>query len=168
MVCILTNYSYLVRLRNPPKVLKSATGKVDFINHEWDAYTQELITQLAVSTQQPRLENAGTMEDIELELEKLPVAQDGVKPQRNTPEKPMRIETFIDHPGFDKDRDFIRSKFRNIRDHWLNHQELIEVNQELKKQGYTRGLQDFKQKHVNPHNPNQIFYCLEVGECEYG
>jgi hypothetical protein len=161
----------MTRLRAPEKEIKkikSVTGKVDFINHEWDAYTQELITQLAVSTQQPRLENSGTLEDIELELEKLPVVQDSVRPFKTTPEKPHKIETFLDHPGFDKDRDFIRGRFRKIREHWLNHQELIEVNQELKKQGYTRGIQDFKKKHVNPRNPNQIFYCVEVGECEYG
>lgn len=168
---VLTTYTYLARLRfseDEVKQLKSKTGKIDFINHGYDKYTQELVTQLAISTQQPRLENSGTMEDIELELQGLPVVQDSVKPWKNTPQKPHKVETFVDHPGFDNDRDFIRGRFRNIREHWLNHQELIEINQALLKQGYTRGIQDFKKKHINPKNPNQIFYCVEIGECEYG
>lgn len=164
-------YSDIVRIRAPPayiKTWKSQTKKADAIWYDYDNYTQELITQLAVSSQEPHLENSGTLEDIELELQSMPVCQDGVKPQKDTPTQLKTIQTFVDHPGFDGERDFIRSRFRNVREHWLNHQELIAVNRRLKSQGYTRGIQDFKKKFVNPRNPNQIFYCVQVGECERG
>jgi len=166
----MTTYSDIVRIKTPTKDYitnwKSKTGKVDAIWYGRDS-NGEVITQLVSTTQHPNLYNSGTLEDIDIELESMPLCQDGVKPQKNTPKRPKLIETFVDHPGFDNDRDFIRSRFRNIREHWVNHQELIEINQKLRAMGYTRGLQDFKKKHVNPKNPNQIFYCLEFGECEY-
>lgn len=167
----MTTYTDIVRIRAPEdysKKWKSKTGKVDAIWYDYDKSTKELITQLTTSTQHPEIKNAGTLEDINLELESMPVCQDGVKPQRNTPSKTKMIETLLDHPGFDGDRDFLRSRFRNIRDHWVNHEQLIKINQNLKSLGYKRGIQDFKQKYVNPKNPNQIFYCLEVGEIENG
>ena len=167
----MTVSSDIVRIRIPPdyfKNWKSKTHKVDLICHGYDNYTQEQIIQLAACSQDPVLNNAGSTEDIEIELESMPVVQDGVKPQKTTPKRLRLIETFVDHPGFDGDRDFIRSRFRNIREHWVNHQELVRINQDLRKLGYTRGIQNFKKKYVHPKNPNQIFYCIEVGECEYG
>jgi hypothetical protein len=147
---------------------RSKTGRVDAIWYDYDKKTNELLAQLTVSNQQPNIKNSGTLEDINLELESMPVCQDGVKSQKTTPVKTQVIETFVDHPGFDGDRDFLRKRFRNIREHWVNHQQLIQINRDLKRFGYSRGIQDFKQKYINPRNPNQIFYCLQVGEIENG
>jgi hypothetical protein len=77
------------------------------------------------------------------------------------------IETFVDHPGFD-DRDYLRSRFQNVRNKWMNHQELVAYNLSLKKLGFKRGLQRWEEKYVNPRNPNQIFYRFLVGEIESG
>lgn len=166
----MTVYNRLVRLRAPVDYKlkwQSKTNKVDAIWYDYDKKTNEFIAQLLSTTQHPVLNNCGTLEDVDKELQSMPVCQDAVRPQKNTPERLKSIETFIDHPGFD-DRDYLRSRFRNVKSKWLNHQELIQYNIELRKLGFTRGLSDWKEKYVNPRNPNQIFYRFLVGEIESG
>jgi hypothetical protein len=165
----MTVYDEIVRIRVPHnQKLKSVTGKVDFTPHGYDRYTQEKIVQLSVITQHPKLKSSGTKEDLDIELQNLPVCQDAVRDPKTKPEVLRTVYTFVDHPGFDGDRDYLRSRFTQIREHWMNHQELITFNLRLKKQGYTRGLRDWKDKLVNPRNPNQIFYKFLVGYVEYG
>jgi len=38
----------------------------------------------------------------------------------------------------------------------------------LHKQGYKRGIQNYKSKMVNPYNSKQIWYEFEFGEIESG
>ena len=160
----------IVRLRAPIdfKVKwKSKTGKVDAIWYDYDKSTEEFITQLVTATQNPDVNACGVKEDLDKELESMPVCQDGVKPQKTTPDRVKMIETFVDHPGFD-DRDYLRSRFKNVRSQWLNHQQLVEYNISLKRQGFKRGLQNWVEKHVNPRNPTQIYFRFLVGEIENG
>ncbi len=166
----MTTYSDLVRLRAPIdyKVKwQSKTGKVDAIWYDYQKDTGELIAQILTQTQNPNVNVCGIKEDLDKELESMPVCQDGVKPQRTTPKRVKMVETFVDHPGFD-DRDYLRSRFTNVQSKWLNHQELIQYNINLKRQGFKRGLQNWVEKQVNPRNPNQIFYRFLWGEIESG
>lgn len=166
----MTVYSELVKIRAPIRYAKTYRPKTNNIDAIWYPYEHDVgerFVQLVTTNQHPTIAGSGTKRDLNDELNRMPICQDAVKTQKNTPRGSLhQVSTLVGHPGLTGDRDFLKSRMTNVSDKWVTKEKLISINKKLKAKGYEKGVEIEEVKH-HPTKPISL-YRIKVGDIESG
>lgn len=166
----MTVYSRLVKLRVPSsysKAFKPRSKNIDVIWYPYERDVGERYAQLVTTNQHPTLAGSGVKRDLDDELNYMPVSQDAVKEQKNTPKGPLhQVTTLHGHPGLTGSRDFLKSRMRNVYCRWITKEKLIHINNTLKAKGFEKGLEVEEVRH-HPTKPITL-YRVRIGDIESG
>jgi len=151
---------------------KNRFKNVDMIWYKHESDVNEQLVQLITPSEHPVLDQCGTMNTIDRLISTLPVCQDAVKdrnhkPEGHTPQGPLHpITTIMTHSGLNGDRDFLKSRMKNVRDKWVTKEKLLEINNDMKKFGYDKGI-EVEEVMNHPTKPIS-YYRIKIGELESG
>jgi hypothetical protein len=166
----MTVYSRLVKLRVPLDYSRKFKLRKRGTNVIWYPYEHDVgerFAQLVTTNQHPRADIAGIKRDLDDELNYMPVCQDAVKQQKNTPTGSLyNVTALAGHPGLTGSRDFLKSRMRNVSCQWVSKEKLISINNKLKSFGYKKGVEIEEVKH-HPTKPITL-YKIKVGDVESG
>ncbi len=166
----MTVHSQLVKLKVEKEFQrqwKSKTNKVDAIWYDHEKDLNEQYLQLVSTDQHPVLRACGNNNTIDRELSDMPVCQDAVRDRENTPKGPLhQVTSMMGHPGLQGDRDFLKSRMKNVCDKWIDKDTLLSINEKLKSQGYTKGI-EVEEIKMHPTKPLAL-YRIKIGDVESG
>jgi len=95
---------------------RSITNRVELVPQQFDPDKKEMLVHLCATDCDPVPSRAGGMNEINIELSYLNVAQDAMrKHAKNFCPLIKQITTTTDHPGIKGDRDYLRSKMKHLR-----------------------------------------------------
>jgi hypothetical protein len=149
------------------KKLKPLTNKIDFIWHDHEKDVNEQYVQLVATDRHPTIKGSGTMRHIDEQLSEMPVCQDAVRERKNAEKGPLhRVDTIVGHPGLVGDRDYLKSRMKNVKDKWVSKERLLQINARFKELGYDKGVEVEEVMH-HPTKPLSL-YRIKIGEIESG
>ena len=142
---------------------KPKTNRVDFVWYDHEKDLGEQYLQLISTDNHPVLRSCGTTNHIDEELSYLPVCQDAVRQRKNSEKGSLKtVTTIVGHSGLQGDRDYLKSRMKNVRDKWVTKERLLEINNQMKSFGYTKGI-DVEEIMHHPTKPISL-YRIKVGD----